>query len=79
MSKWIKVKEKLPEPFSWVLVHFKQDKLSGRSLQFVAYMDIAEEWDLRSNPYSGFLVDKEKLIPTHWQPLPENPVDEKEQ
>ena len=59
-SKWISVKDRLPEPFTVVLV-YDNDKTVA-----VAYMTRHKEW-------VGIVIRNEV---THWMPLPQPPKEE---
>ena len=59
--RWIPVTERLPEPYTWVLVSAEKHKVA-----FDAFYDGAQWKDAVLNV----------LIVTHWMPLPEPPKEE---
>lgn len=62
-ARWIPVTERLPEPYTWVLVSAEKHKVA-----FDAFYDGVQWKDAVLNG----------LIVTHWQPLPEPPKEETE-
>lgn len=73
MNQWIKCSEKLPEPFEKVLVIFQIEEAPVRHF-FVGYMDDNKEWYLLYL-YESIPINKAKLIPLFWMPLPEPPSE----
>ena len=61
VPKWIPVTERLPEPYTWVLVYAEKHKVA-----FDAFYDGAQWKDAILNG----------LIVTYWMPLPEPPKEE---
>lgn len=59
--RWISVKERLPEPYTWVLVSAEKHNVA-----FDAFYDGAQWKDAVLNV----------LIVAHWMPLPEPPKEE---
>ena len=67
MSKWISVKDKLPEDRKWVMYVDPELTYSNGRIQlcFGMYFEDEEYWE------SDGLISKKV---THWQPLPKPPI-----
>jgi hypothetical protein len=64
MSEWISVENKLPEKTRWVLVHTPLGFLC------VGAITISGAW--------WSVWGNSKIHVTHWQPLPEPPIDKEQ-
>ena len=58
--QWISVKDRLPEPNTWVLVYSKQG----------SYMNLKVDYITRDGSWFN------SLLVTHWMPLPQKPESE---
>ena len=67
VQEWISVKDRLPEPFVYVLVHMPNEKPS---------LTVREGFITRDGIWHSALYDREPDEVTHWMPLPEMPKGE---
>lgn len=68
IMKWIKTKDRLPEVDTFVLVYYPRWENKYTSGIEVAYFD-GYVWDICGEFNPG------KYEITHWQPLPDKPID----
>lgn len=66
MSKWISVKDKLPEPFESVLVHIPKEK--PLPTVYEGFITNYGRW------YTAYYARSDDEI-THWMPFPEPPKE----
>jgi hypothetical protein len=65
--EWISVKDRLPEPWVWVLVYRKMRDVHATYIDIARYDGYDREWG------PGRIRRFADRI-THWQPLPPRPV-----
>lgn len=68
MSEWISVKDRLPEESGAYLVHF------GTHASVLEYSAVHKAFNAFDD-HSEFLVERTRLNPSHWMPLPEPPKE----
>lgn len=85
MSQWISVKDRLPEPYDFVLVFADNKGINEPKPMSIARIEINNEnWEFVNRsplmPNYGVYMDIEHDMDsddvTHWMPLPEPPKEE---
>lgn len=67
-SEWIRVADRLPKTYEWVLIYEPDAEEKSRSVRCSFVRD-------NGNWYGGF-SDLDAIEVTHWMPLPEPPKEE---
>ena len=76
MTKWISVKDRLPEAFEPVLVFTTQFPIHVHSGYWIKRKDLPDGrmWNIKGSS-GGINTRCEVRPPTHWTPLPEPPKE----